>query len=234
VRERYWWEDENTPLPPPRFVGLDLGQARDFSGLAVLERTESPPPTLSSAGVQQYLPRPGIRHYAVRHLRRWPVGTRYPTVVDEVAREVNRPELLEAPVAVDQTGVGRPVVDMLRLAGLAGRLWPVTITAGHSRAASADGITVPKRELISGLQVLLQSRRLQVAKALPESRVLLEELSRFQTKITPAGSEVFGAWRSGSHDDLVVAVALAAWLGENEPVPYDGPLVYWPEVPFGR
>jgi hypothetical protein len=234
MRERHWWEDENTPSPPPRFVGLDLGQARDLSGLAVLERIESPPPALPGAGLEPHLPRAGSRHYAVRHLRRWPVGTSYPTVVDEVAREVSRPELREAVVAVDQTGVGRPVVDMLRLAGLAGRLWPVTITAGHARAASADGIHVPKKELISGLQVLLQSRRLQIAKALPESRVLIEELSRFQTKITPAGSELFGAWRSGSHDDLVVAVALAAWLGENEPVPYQGPLVYWPEVPFGR
>jgi hypothetical protein len=234
VRERYWWEDENTPLPPPRFIGIDLGQARDFSGLAALERIEAPLPALPGAGIQQYLPRAGIRHYCVRHLRRWPVGTSYPTVVDEVAREVSRPELCEAPVAVDQTGVGRPVVDMLRLAGLAGRLWPVTITAGHASAASANGIHVPKKELISGLQVLLQSRRLQIAKALPESRVLQEELSRFQTKITAADSEVFGAWRSGSHDDLVVAVALAAWLGENEPVPYQGPLVYWPDVPFGR
>jgi hypothetical protein len=34
-------------------------------------------------------------------------------------------------------------------------------------------------------------------------------------KITPATNEVFGAWREGQHDDLVLAVAIAVWQAER-------------------
>jgi hypothetical protein len=35
---------------------------------------------------------------------------------------------------------------------------------------------------------------------------------------------VFQSWRAGQHDDLVLAVALAAWLGEQAlPAPDEGP-----------
>jgi hypothetical protein len=37
----------------------------------------------------------------------------------------------------------------------------------------------------------------------------------FQVKITAAANEVFGVWREGQHDDLVLAVAIAAWLAER-------------------
>jgi hypothetical protein len=39
-------------------------------------------------------------------------------------------------------------------------------------------------------------------------------------------NEVFGAWGRGHHDDLVLAVALAGWAGENEVRPYEGPHCY--------
>jgi hypothetical protein len=41
---------------------------------------------------------------------------------------------------------------------------------------------VPKKELVGNLQVLLQSRRLQVAKDLPESAVLIGELNGYWYK----------------------------------------------------
>lgn len=201
------------------FLGLDLGQAQDYTALAVVERT-------THAG------RP--REHAVRHLKRWPLGTPYPAIVAEVAalvRRVNasraRPRLevfdgfdLPLPVgtlAVDATGVGRPVVDLLRQAGMPCRLQAVTITAGHAATAGPGGVNVPKKELVSVLQVLLQSRRLKVAAGLPDAATLVRELTTFHTKITLAGNETFGAWREGAHDDLVLAVALAAWFAEHEP-----------------
>jgi hypothetical protein len=39
-------------------------------------------------------------------------------------------------------------------------------------------------------------------------------LTTFRVKITPAADEVFGAWREGAHDDLVLAVAIAVWQAE--------------------
>ena len=37
-------------------------------------------------------------------------------------------------------------------------------------------------------------------------------LEAFRVKITEAANETFGAWREGQHDDLLLAVALAAWM----------------------
>jgi hypothetical protein len=37
------------------------------------------------------------------------------------------------------------------------------------------------------------------------------ELVKMRVKVTPGGYEQYGAWREGSHDDLVLAVALGHW-----------------------
>ncbi len=74
---------------------------------------------------------------------------------------------------------------------------------------------MPKRDLVSVLQVLLHSGRLKVAARLPEAELLRSELVNFRVKITPAANESFGAWREGEHDDTVLAVGLACWAGEN-------------------
>jgi hypothetical protein len=40
-------------------------------------------------------------------------------------------------------------------------------------------------------------------------------MQNFKAKITASANETFEAWREGQHDDLVLAVALAVWGGEN-------------------
>ena len=74
---------------------------------------------------------------------------------------------------------------------------------------------MPRQELAATLHELLHSRRLQVAPALPESAMLVRELAAFQLKVSAASKEELDAWREGAHDDLVLAVAVAAWLGER-------------------
>jgi hypothetical protein len=191
--------------PIKYFTGLDLGQAKDYTAVAVLERTAVPDPKREGRT---------LRHYAVRHLERLPLGTPYPDVCTRLARLFASPPLTDSSLAVDYTGVGRPVLDMLRRAKIPARLRPVTITGG-SKPKLDGGWHVPKKDLVSTLQVLLQSRRLQVAPSLPEAPTLVQELTTFQVKITPAANETFGAWREGAHDDLVLAVAVAAWEGEH-------------------
>jgi hypothetical protein len=46
---------------------------------------------------------------------------------------------------------------------------------------------------------------------------LAEELAAFRVKITLAGNETFEAWRERDHDDLVLAVAMALYLGSFPP-----------------
>jgi hypothetical protein len=192
--------------PQPDYVlGLDLGQAADYTALAVAERTYHPDP--GGKGPPQ-------AHYGVRHLKRWPLGTPYTTIVPDVAGLVGREPLKGCLLGVDQTGVGIAVVDMVRQARVGAWLHPILITAGHEVANEAGVWHVPKKELVSMLQVLLQTRRLKVA-ALPERQILLREFLAFRVKITTVGNETFEAWREQDHDDLVLAVALAAWLGER-------------------
>jgi hypothetical protein len=191
------------------FVGLDLGQAQDYTALAVLTR-----PRLTGGERGDALKPP----YAVPHLQRFPLGTPYPRIVEQVVDLLRTPPLRGAFLVADQTGVGRAVVDMLTEA-MAGRVTchfcPVTITSGHEVTLSEAGqFRVPKKELVGVLQVLLQTRRLRIAQALPEAAILTNELKAFQVRITEAAKETFGAWREGQHDDLVLAVGLAAWAGE--------------------
>jgi hypothetical protein len=136
---------------------------------------------------------------------------------------MDKPELAgHVRLVVDETGVGKPVVDMLRQAKL--RPIPVTITAGTRDAHVEHGIwRVSKRELVSVVKVLLQSRTLKIAPMLPEAGVLVKELENFQMKITDAMNDTYGAWREGEHDDLVLATALACWWAKRQALmPADG------------
>jgi hypothetical protein len=180
------------------YVGLDLGQAQDYTAIAVAE----------------WLSAEGKDEYHVRHLQRFRLGMSYPDMVAEVARMMHSHPLdRRAALVVDQTGVGRPVVELLTAAGLG--CVPVTITGGDAVTCENGAYRVPKRELVSTLQVVLQGGRLKFAEGLPEVATLVRELLAFQVKITAAANATFGAWREGSHDDLVLAVALATWYGER-------------------
>jgi hypothetical protein len=191
------------------YLGLDLGQAQDFTALAVLERpnvgTCDPP----------HLRRPA---YALRHLHRFPLGTPYPQVVAEVRRLLLTPPLPGAHLAVDLTGVGGAVFRVLAdglMNQVVSTLWPLTITAGLGVSlAEGGGLLVAKKELVGALQVLLQGRRLQMARTLPDVPLLVQELENFKAKVTAARGEAELDWRERPHDDLVLAVAMAAWLGE--------------------
>lgn len=217
------------PAPPWLYLGLDLGQAHDFSALAIVERDRPPALAGGQDGYDQYghmdpvaPDEPGPAAYAVRHLERFPLKTPYPAIVAAVAGTVGRlAARAPAPhlrLVVDMTGVGRPVVDLLKRERLPGRLIDVTITGGDAVARDGSSYRVPKRDLVSVTQIVLQGERLKIASALPEAATLTRELLNFQVKISAeTAHDAYGAWREGSHDDLVLAVALACWYAEHEP-----------------
>jgi len=187
-------------------IGLDLGQSSDYTALAVLERPAPPePPARREKPI-----------YSLRHLVRFALGTPYTTIVPEVAGLAS--SLRGSPLVVDHTGVGRALVDLLRKAKTGGSIVPVTVTAGHAVTRNEDGDwRVPKKELVTCLQLVLQGRRLKIATALPHADTLVEELQNFRVKVTASANEVFGTWREGQHDDLVFAVVLACWWAEKNP-----------------
>lgn len=182
-------------------IGLDLGQAQDFTALTVIEKRlyEEKEPT-----------------YDVVELRRFALGTPYTEIVPLVATIANKlVDRKPTALIVDETGVGRPVVDMLRKEALKPN--PVVITCGSGETFDSPSRTwrVAKTVLVSVLRVLLEQRRLQVARSLPAAAILVQEMLTFKVKTTVAGNETFEAWRERDHDDLVLAVALACWGGER-------------------
>ena len=191
-------------------IGVDLGQARDYTAIAVLERFEE---LTGEAAKGRWLTRVW---YEMPHLERPPLGTSYPAIIGRLKELITRlPKHKRLKVLVDRTGCGRPVVDLMRQEKLS--VIPITITAGGSVTGGVyGGYNVPKRELVSNLAIQFQSDRLKIAKALPEAAQLVEELQNFKMKITLAGNDTYEAWRESDHDDLVLAAAMAAWYGEKK------------------
>jgi hypothetical protein len=109
---------------------------------------------------------------------------------------------------IDFTGVGRPIFDMFTYAGISPL--GVLITAGTAETCDGRICAVPKLTLVSRLQALLHEGRLKIQKELPEAETLVRELQELRVEFTAAGHLTFNA-RSGKHDDLVLALAIAAW-----------------------
>ncbi len=191
----------------PFFVGLDLGQSHDFTAIAVLERVELVGPWDGTLYTNRKMA--GLH---IRYLERVALGTSYPAVVDRVRNLTNSPQLkANCYLVVDATGVGRPVVDLLSRADLTCTLLAAQITGGDTETQAGGYYRVPKRDLIVGIQVLLQRGALRIAGGLRYGDTLVEEMMSMQVKQASNGHEQYGAWRSGEHDDLVLAVALACW-----------------------
>ena len=140
------------------------------------------------------------------------LGTSYPDQVEQVERRL-RGVPSGALLAVDATGVGRAVLDLLDRQGL--HPLAITITGGDQVQSDGREFRVPKRDLVSTLLVALQSNRLRIAKALPMAPVLLEELLNFKAKISVSGHDSYEALRESIHDDLVLATAIACWSAER-------------------
>jgi hypothetical protein len=146
--------------------------------------------------------------FQVGHLERVPLGTPYPGIVARVGRLLEQLPA-ETELVIDITGVGKPVFEMFTYAGIAG-ISPigVLITAGTTDTRDGSICGVPKLTLVSRLQALLHEGRLKIQNQLPEAETLVRELQDFRVEFTPAGHLTFNA-RSGKHDDLVLALAIA-------------------------
>ncbi len=184
----------------PVFIAVDLGKRQDPTAIVVLERAE-----------QRVAWTPNVfMGFHVRYLERMPLGTAYTRVVERI-RELSRDPRVgnRCKVVVDATGVGAPVVDMLRRADLGCGVLAVSITGGERAHGKDEWWNVPKHELITGVKVLMENGDLRIARGMKESERLVRELTHMQMKARPSG--VMGAEGCGEHDDLVMALALGCW-----------------------
>ena len=200
--------------------GLDLGQAQDYTALVALEAHGTPrkvqwegrgPFMGMLATMTDMVEGVPLTRLDIRHVERFPLGTAYRTIAEQVEarmRGMPSPRYL----AVDETGVGRGVLELLTPLNPIG----ITITGGQqiTRGPGAQEWKVPKRELVAALQVPAQARTIHCAKGLPHAELLVREMVNFKAKISAAGHDSYEAWRQADHDDLVLAAAMAAWAAD--------------------
>lgn len=205
---------------PRRFVmAADIGQSNDYTAVAILDSYDH----VEKAGPWPDQVEKHRRHDLV-HLERFrdiPYPEQVARIAERHAELTRHAERLRAPVnlVVDATGVGKPILDTLREAGLKPR--GIIITGGETTSRSVGVTRVPKRELVTRLQVALQAGRLRIAEELPLADALLREFRGFRVKITLSGHAKFGndvgSWREADHDDMVLAVSLGVWTLEANP-----------------
>ena len=197
----------------PFTVGLDLGQSADYTALSVMQTVKE------AAGVGKF-----ATSLHLRHLERYPLRTPYPEIAEKVAALMRDPHLSpeeidpsrrrvfrKAPeLVVDNTGVGVAVTDLLAKLGL--KFVRVTITGGDNVGYAGRAMRVPKRDLVSALEVPFHTGTLKVAEGLELWPVLKGELLTFRRKINlKTAHDSYEHWRETDHDDLVLATALACW-----------------------
>ena len=189
-------------------VGVDLGQSFDPTAVAVIRKLH--------ADTDRPI-------FQVGHLQRLPLQTSYPAVVNHVGRLISH---LRGPseLVIDYTGVGRPVFDMFQVAGMS----PIGVSITAGDVVTNEGLVyrVPKLMLISRVQALLHSGQLKIHRGLADAPALVEELQSFRAQVTDQGFWRFGA-RSGKHDDLVLAAAVALWRSHGDTMQSRGIFEYY-------
>jgi len=184
------------------FYGVDVGQAGDPAAEVALAPAGERP----GGG-----PRPVWQLVGASRVPSGPYGA----LADHVARR--RASLASqagrsVTTAVDATGCGRPVVEMIR-----DRVGETTADAavlgvtftGASRVGGVwPDVTVPKRVMVEHVQVAVESGGLVIDPARPGAADLIAEMRAF----TDSGGKLGAAT---GHDDLVCALMLALWLGDT-------------------
>ncbi len=189
-------------------IGVDIGQKHDPTAIAVSD-------------VQlKILPGPKDESiHTIRHLERLPLGTPYPQVAERISAVVQglcTRGVIPRALYVDATGVGQPVVDLLKPVGM--RVTAVYCTHGDRRIVSEDrrSVSLGKAWLVSRLQALLQTGRILLPET-EEARQLARELKDYEIRVDADANEKYGAFKVGTHDDLVTALGLAVQTAPGRP-----------------
>ncbi|MGV8123504.1 MAG: hypothetical protein AB2L14_27440 [Candidatus Xenobiia bacterium LiM19] len=196
--------------------GVSLGAHNQNTALVILERITE----LDNQGYEKT-----ATVYHLRKAERFLPGTLYPVIAESLAavytkmRENNGSRTM----AVDKTGVGGAVIELMEQQKIHFDA-QVTITNGNtvSKEEHKNNWFVPKRDLVSVLQVLLQSGRLKIAEGIPDVAIISQELQNFKidgVKLKPDANSFEESWREKDNDDYVFAAAVAAWSGETRSRP---------------
>ena len=210
-------------------VGLDLGKLHDPSAIVVAEilRNQKSDP----ATVPDGLKLPPHTQYHVQRIRRLPLGLDYPQQVAYVVKLLGAlyehaladegvghitfgPPALTIQLYADATGVGGPIIDLLRNAirqeprtKYCVHLWPITFAHGE-RYDKRSG-RMGKAYMVSRVQALLQQKHIDLPAGDLEVDAMVAELKAYDIRVDQDGRDTYGAFKVGAHDDLATALGLA-------------------------
>lgn len=193
THERIRREQEALRKRIVRVVGVDLGQAADYTAVAAIEST---PDVTTVYGLERFR---GIPYVAKGD---------NPSIVKRVKEIMALPQLADATLLIDYTGVGRPTYDIFVSQGL--KCTPINIHGGNKVSHNNGVYGVPKRDLVFSLVGLFQAQQLRLPVS-PESQILTQELLNFRMKINTKAHDSYEAWREKEHDDILLALSLCAW-----------------------
>jgi hypothetical protein len=190
---------------PAYYVALDLGYSRDHAALVIVEYRPVPTGTRDAA-TYQFLYRRELR---LVHVERFRLRTGFPQLLARLDHLCNHPHLAHnTQLLVDVTS--QPMLaQMIREARLPVNLIPVTITAGDQVAVSGSNRSVPKKILVSCLELVFEKALLRAAAGMAQADLIRDELRQFERTSSRGGKLKYGA--GAGHDDLVMALAMAVW-----------------------
>ena len=118
--------------------------------------------------------------------------------------------LIETYLVLDRTAIGDATAEMFgRKVGRP--VCPVIIEGQHVDTYSSGLHHLPKQNVISGMDMLLEEYRLKIAEGLPGAMKLTQELIHYRNRPTSAASLNSDTWRERPSDDLVFATGIASW-----------------------
>lgn len=169
-------------------LGVDIGKSTD-------------PP--AAVELEQLAGAPG---YRVTNCKQLPLGLKYPALVEYLA-----PILRTVDIAmIDAVGVGAVVIDYARQD--AANVWGV-VTNGEKNPtpqleAFEQMLYIPKWRMVELLVADVDHGRLSVSRA-GDYRALVAELGALQRRQSGRSTVVKYEAKSGAHDDLAMALAMA-------------------------
>ena len=187
------------------------GQAIDSSTICVLRKIRMPMPvvdgdasTLGHDLRQKHLP---AKIY-LEHAERLPLNMNYVAQAARIKAVSMMPNYKGAQWLIDRTGVGRGVVDILTSTYNL-HCKRVGITSGDNVGHKPDGsITVPKVDLMGAVMASFMQKELRVSPKLSDYVEVMKQLRAMQAQYTTGANLTFNG-ASGTHDDYVIAIALA-------------------------
>lgn len=207
-------------------IAGDIGRKRDNFALLILKDV----PRIIDGNRALQNPDRIVHHYEIVHGEQ-AKGLRYEQMVDRFVTLAGHRELTHNyDLLVDGSGVGDPVVEMIRKRGL----YPVPIifTGGDqvheirneignvfgnrvgtlAPLQTIQEIRVPKADMKDAGALLLQQDRIHCAQGLPIETELEKQLMGFKGKVNEkTGRAKYEAEAEDIHDDLVVCYLMFAW-----------------------